>query len=82
MGCTNAFGNGGRVFTDVNSHSDLRDKSNEAKYKKKKKGVVQVTDSIFLFFILIWEFSWSKTKNLNTVVKTKMFESVLSDVHF
>jgi hypothetical protein len=36
---------------------------------------------------LIWEFSWSKTKNLNTVIETKMsgveifkmFESDLSD---
>jgi hypothetical protein len=39
---------------------------------------------------LIWEFSWSKTKNFNTVVETKMsgveilkmFESDLSDMHF
>jgi hypothetical protein len=28
------------------------------------------------FFILIWEFSWSKTKNLNTVVETKMSHRV------
>jgi hypothetical protein len=39
---------------------------------------------------LIWQFSWSKTKNLNTVVETKMsgveilkmFESDLSDMHY
>jgi hypothetical protein len=38
----------------------------------------------------MWEFSWSKAKNLNTVVETKMsgieifkmFESDLSDMHF
>jgi hypothetical protein len=28
--------------------------------------------TLVIFLILIWEFSWSKTKNLNTVVETKM----------
>jgi hypothetical protein len=45
---------------------------------------------LVIFLILIWEFSWSKTKNVNTVVETKMsgvkifkmFESDLSNMHF